>query len=208
MVDVVTSERAAEVIAPDDLTLAQRCAQGARAAQRLLFRDHRQRVHRTLFRILGNNRDIEDLTQDAFLEIYRSLDSFRGEAKLSTWVTRITTRVAFGYISRRKPTSACLDLVAPIEAGGPAVDELAMLRQAAARVYAALDRVDAKQRIAFALHAIEGLPLKEVAELTESSLVAVKTRVWRCRRELEKRARKDTVLAVFVGAGGGEEAAS
>jgi RNA polymerase sigma-70 factor, ECF subfamily len=196
---VVTSERAGAVIAPDDLTLAQRCARGDRAAHRQLFRDHKQRVHRTLYRILGNNRELEDLTQEAFLEIFRSLDGFRGEAKLSTWVSRITTRVALGFISKRKPAAASLDLVPQIEAEGPAVDELAMARQAAGRLYGALERVDPKQRIAFALHAIEGLPLKEVAELTESSLVAVKTRVWRCRRELEKRARRDPLLAAFLG---------
>jgi RNA polymerase sigma-70 factor (ECF subfamily) len=194
----MVTEGAAATIAEDDLSLARRCVAGDRAAQRQVFREHKQRVHRVLYRILGSNRELEDLTQDAFLEIFRSLESFRGEAKLATWVSRITTRVAFAYIGRRKPAAASLDVLPPIDAGGPAVDEQAMMRQAGARLYAALDKLDPKQRVAFALHAIEGLSLKEVAVLTESSLVAVKTRVWRCRRDLEKRAKRDPLLAAFL----------
>lgn len=193
-----------EVIAPDDLTVARRCVEGDRVAQRQLFRDHRQRVHRTLYRILGSNRDLEDLVQEAFLEVYRSLTHFRGEAHLSTWITRITTRVAFAYISKRKPAAASLDLVPAIEAGGPSAVELVMARQAAGRLYAALDRVDAKQRVAYTLHVIEGLPLKEVAELTESSLVATKSRVWRCRRELARRGKNDPLLAALLSGEGDE----
>jgi RNA polymerase sigma-70 factor (ECF subfamily) len=198
---VVNAGLAVAVLAPDDLSLAQRCARGDAVAQRQLFHDHKQRVHRTLFRILGSNRDLEDLVQEAFLETFRSLDHFRGEAKLSTWITRITTRVAFAYIGKRKPTAASLDAVPPIESDDPRVDDVAIARIAASRVYAVLAKVDAKQRVAFALHAIEGLPLKEVAEITESSLVATKTRVWRCRRELEKRAARDPLLATFLGKG-------
>jgi RNA polymerase sigma-70 factor (ECF subfamily) len=187
------------VVEPDDLALARRCASGDRPAQRQLFRDQRQRVHRTLYRILGSNRDLEDLTQEAFLEVFRSLGNYRGEAKLSTWVARITTRVAFAYIAKRKPTAANLDLVPPPEADVPSPVETAMARQTAARLYRALERVETKQRIAFALHAIDGLALKEIAEMTDSSIVAVKSRIWRCRRELEKRAKHDPLLAALFG---------
>ncbi len=68
----------------DDLGLAGRCAAGDRAAQNQLFQDYRLRVHATLYRILGSNRDMEDLVQDAFLQVFQSISSFRGEAKLGT----------------------------------------------------------------------------------------------------------------------------
>ena len=71
---------------------------------------------------------------------------------------------------------------------------------------AALDKLDPKMRVAFALAVVDGLSLAEVAQLTESSLVAVKTRVWRARRELMKRAAKDPVLASYLAdLGGGAE---
>lgn len=73
-----------------------------------------------------------------------------------------------------------------------------MARDAARRLYAVLDRIEARQRIAFTLHVIDGRPLQEVAQVMESSLVLTKTRVWRATREVEKRARRDPMLAGFL----------
>lgn len=182
----------------DDLELARRCAAGDATAQRQLFRDTRGNVHNTLYRILGSNRDMEDLVQEVFIEVFRSVGRFRGEAKLTTWISRITTRVALGHISRRKPAPQSLEAVAEVDGGAPDAARLLEVREAARRLYAALDRVAPARRIAFALHVIDGLPLREVADMTDSSLVATKSRVWRARREIERRAEKDPLLAGFL----------
>lgn len=181
-----------------DLALAQRAAAGDRIAQRELFSAQRLSVHHTLFRILGSNRDLEDLIQDAFLEIFRALASFRGDSTLSRWCQTIATRTAYLYISRRKPQTVELATVEDVIAGDHDTRKLAQVREAARRLYAALDRIESKQRIAFALAVIDGLPLAEVAQLTESSVIAVKTRVWRARKDLFKRAAKDPVLAPYL----------
>ena len=188
-----------------DLALAQRASEGDRGAQRELFHNLKRAVHHTLFRILGSNRDLEDLIQDAFLEIFRALPSFRGDSSLGRWAQTIATRTAYLSIERRKPAAVDLDLVEDeIVDRDPDAMRVAHAKQAARRLYAALDRIDAKQRIAFALAVMDGLSLGEVAEMTESSLVAVKTRVWRARRELLRRAKKDPVLASYlVDLGGG-----
>lgn len=189
-----------------DLSLAQRAADGDRAAQRELFGRLKTAVHHTLFRILGSNRDLEDLIQDAFLEIFRALPSFRGDSSLTRWSQTIATRTAYLSIQKRKPTAVDLDDVEEeVVDRDPDAHRITLARQAAKRLYAALDKLDPKMRIAFALFAIDGLPLQEVAELTESSLVATKTRVWRARRDVMKRAQKDSVLASYMAdLGGGE----
>jgi RNA polymerase sigma-70 factor (ECF subfamily) len=182
-----------------DLALAQRAADGDRAAQRELFHQLKNTVHHTLFRILGANRDLEDLLQDAFLEIFRALPGFRGESSLPRWCQTIATRTAYLAISRRKPPAVDLELVEDALADNdPDAARVAHARQAARRLYAALERLDPKQRIAFALAVIDGLSLAEVAEITESSVVAVKTRVWRARRDLMKRAQKDPILSSYL----------
>lgn len=190
---------ATPALAEDDLALARRCASGDTAAQRQLFREQRMRVHRTLYRILGSNREMEDLVQEVFIEVFRSLDRFRGEAKLATWIARISSRVAMAHIGKRRPAAQSLDSVPEMAAREPNAEQVAAVREAAERLYLALDRVDAVQRIAFALHVIEGLPLREVADVMEASLVATKSRVWRARRELERRASRDPLLAGFLG---------
>jgi RNA polymerase sigma-70 factor, ECF subfamily len=198
---------AVSAVRGQDLALAQRAADGDRAAQRELFHAQKHAVHHTLFRILGSNRELEDLVQDAFLEIFRALPSFRGDSTLSRWCQTIATRTAYLSIERRKPPSVQLEIVEnEVVDRDPDAHRIAHAREAARRLYAALDRLDAKMRVAFALAVIDGLSLAEVAQLTESSLVAVKTRVWRARRELVKRAQKDSVLAGYLTDLGGGDA--
>lgn len=181
-----------------DLELARRAASGDRGAQRELFLEQRANVHRALFRILGSNREIEDLLQDTFIEIFRAVHSFRGDSALGRWCQTIAIRVAYLAISRRRPPAVELALVEETVASDADVRRHVQVREAARRLYVALDRIEAKQRIAFALCAIDGKSLAEVAALTQSSVFAVKTRVWRARRELLRRAGKDAVLAAYL----------
>lgn len=187
-----------------DLELAKRSYEGDRTAQKQLFNDHKTRVHATLYRILGSNQDMEDLVQDAFIEVFKSLRSFRGDAKLSTWVNRITTRVAFAYISKRKPRAEDIDNV-PVSADTATSDRQATARDALRRLYSVLERLDPKYRVAYALHVIDGRPMKEVAAMMDASLVATKSRVWRARRDVEKRARRDPLLAEYLDGQGDEQ---
>jgi RNA polymerase sigma-70 factor, ECF subfamily len=181
-----------------DLDLASRCAAGERVAQKQLFDEHRSRVHATLYRILGSNRDMEDLVQESFLQVFRSIAGYRGDARLSTWISRISARVAYTYISRRPLPTVTLESVPDTPAGDPGAERHAIAREAARRLYGVLDRIDAKQRIAFALHVIDGRSLREVAEITDATVVAVKTRVWRARKEVARRAKNDPLLASYL----------
>ena len=181
-----------------DRDLAQRAASGDRSAQRELFLAQRAAVHHALYRILGGNRELEDLLQDAFFEIFRALPSFRGDSTLSRWCQTIATRVAYLAISRRRPPPVDLALVEETLPDDIDARRQVLLREAARRLYAALERIEPKQRIAFALAVIDGRSLAEVAELTESTVIAVKTRVWRARKDLMKRAAKDEVLASYL----------
>ncbi len=192
MGDPVTVARA------HDLALAQRAASGERAAQRQVFLEQRAHVHRALYRILGSNRDLEDLLQDSFVEIFRALPSFRGNSTLGRWCQTIAVRVAYLTISRRRPPTVDLALVDDQLANDVDVRRTVQMREAARRLYAALDRIEPKQRIAFALAVIDGKSLSEVAELTGSTAFATKTRVWRARRELMRRAAKDAVLSGYL----------
>jgi RNA polymerase sigma-70 factor (ECF subfamily) len=166
-----------------DLALADRCLGGDRAAQRELFQREKRRVHATLYRVLGSNSEMEDLVQEAFIEVFKSLASFRGEAKLSTWIDRVTVRVAYGHLTRKRPRAARLESVPDLPARDASAEQRVVMRQAAQRMYEVLDHLDVKLRMAFSLHVLDGRPLTEVAQLMSASLVATKTRVWRARSQ-------------------------
>ena len=72
------------------------------------------------------------------------------------------------------------------------------MREAVRRIYAELDRLEPRQRLAFTLFTIENRSLREVAEVMESTLATAKIRVWRARRALEERAKKDPLLSEFL----------
>jgi RNA polymerase sigma-70 factor (ECF subfamily) len=184
-----------------DLELATRCLAGDQGAQRALFRRELERVHHVLARVLGPRRDLEDLVQEAFIQIFRSLTGYRGEAQLSTWCDRVAVRVAYAYLERRRIATVTLEAVADPVDGDASVEQRALDREAARRLYAALERLELKQRVAFALHVIDGRPIDEVAELVGASRTAIKTRVWRAERELRRRAAKDPVLRSFLEGG-------
>ena len=126
-------------------------------------------MHVILYRVLGSNADMEDLLQETFIEIFRSIPSFRGEAALGTWLDRIAVRVAYAHLTRRRVEVVRLSVVPEPMSREPGADERAMTREAAAHLYEALDRVPAAQRIAFTLHVVDGRPVKQVAQTMEAS---------------------------------------
>ena len=183
----------------EDVLLVDRCLTGEPAATRELFRRHRNRVHASLFRVLGSNQDMDDLLQEAFLQVFQSLRGWRAEASLATWIDRIAVRVAWRYLSQRKAAPPTLELVedavplavvAPPTVGARRV----MAREGVRRLYAALDALSPSSRVAFALHEIEGRSMADVASLTGATVTATKLRVWRARRALEAAAAADPVL--------------
>jgi len=185
----------------EDVLLVDRCLTGEPAATRELFRRHRNRVHASLFRVLGSNRDMDDLLQEAFIQVFQSLRGWRAEASLSTWIDRVSVRVAYRYLSqrgRRIQTAPLID--EETVPGGEATDDRRQLaRDGVRRLYAVLDELGAAARLAFTLHEIDGRPLAEVADLVGSSLTATKLRVWRARGKVEAAAAEDPVLREFLG---------
>ena len=182
-----------------DSALAGRAAQGDRAAQREIFHALKSTVHATLYRVLGSNEHMEDLLQDVFIEVFRSLGSYRGEAKLTTWADRIAVRVAFHYLKRQSGHELReLDSEPPsLRLVGSPEDD-AQHREGVARVYAALGKLKPEYRIAFALFALDGRSIEEIASITNVSLVAAKSRISRGRHKLWSLARKDDVLMTYL----------
>jgi RNA polymerase sigma-70 factor (ECF subfamily) len=185
----------------EDVLLVDRCLTGEPAATRELFRRHRNRVHASLFRVLGTNRDMDDLLQDAFLQVFQSLRGWRAEASLSTWIDRVAVRVAYRYLSqkgRRVPTDALVDDDHPEPAEGLGGARRQLARDGVKRLYGVLGELSPAARLAFTLHEIDGRTVSEVAELVGSTVTATKLRIWRARKTIEAAAKGDPILSEFL----------
>ena len=178
----------------DEAELVAACLAGDIAAQRALFRREFARVNATIYRILGPTREVDDLVQETFIAVFRGLARFRGDSRLSTWIDRIAVRVVFEHIRERGKLPIPLGVVDDETLGSPEIDAQAHARDGLRRLYAALGELVPEQRLAFALYAIDGRSIADVARLTGVTSVTAKVRIWRARRELMKLAAEDPVL--------------
>ena len=181
-----------------DGDLVARCVAGDRGAQRRLFENEKRRVHATLFRILGPNQSLDDLVQDVFLSVFRSLGAFRGESSLSTWIDRCAVHAALAHIRGRRGRQHLELVPESLASNDPSAERRALAREATRHLYAVLEGLPSKQRTAFALSAIDGRAVGEIAELMGATAVATKARIWRARLHVEKRAKSDPVLADYL----------
>lgn len=175
----------------DEADLIERCRAHDRGAHDELYHRFRRQVAANLYRVLGDRSDLEDLVQEVFVIAFRGLATFRGDARLSTWIYRICVNVALGRIRTRKRRPAAIgvaDLDVPSADPSlterPETPERALERRRDQEsVYRALETLPPKKRIVLYLHEIEGLDLKEIAYLVDSNPVTVRTRLFYARRE-------------------------
>ncbi len=179
-----------------DAELLAACIAGDATAQRVVFRREYPRVHATVYRLLGNVRDVDDLVQDTFIAAFRALATYRGDAKLSTWIDRIAVRVVFHHIRARRPTVSLESVREPGTTG--ALEDQTHAREGLRRLYAVLATMSPDARTAFALYAIDGRSIAEVAAVTGTTTVAAKVRIWRARRTVTRHAEADPVLSEFL----------
>jgi RNA polymerase sigma-70 factor (ECF subfamily) len=176
--------------------LVARAQRGDKAAFRLLFERHRNDVARLVFRMLGPKADMEDIIQEVFLQVYRSLGDFRGEARFTTWLHRLTVNVVLMHrrAARSRPQFT-EEVPAAAEAPLAHPDEDAIRRQRVRAFYEVLDRLPDKKRAVFVLHEIEGRTPSEIAEIVGAPVLTVRTRLFYARRELIQLLRQEPTLA-------------
>jgi RNA polymerase sigma-70 factor (ECF subfamily) len=177
-----------------DETIVDRVRGGDVALYEILVRRHNQRLYRTIRAILRDDRDVEDVMQQAYVDAYTHLDQFRGTAKFSTWLTRIAVNRAIrnGRGARRGlelvPAAVDHDL-AIAHTPAPNLDpEHAMYGHELKVVLESLiEELPESFRVVFVLREVEGLSTAETAACLEINEETVKTRLHRAKRLLKER---------------------
>lgn len=188
----------------DDLTLVQRIANGDRAAFELMMRRYNRRLFRLARATLGNDAEAEDVLQDAYLRAYRSIEGFRGEAALSTWLSRLVLNECF---DRRRRTQRRENVIPLISAEDhmtsvrEVADDSAVPDQALGQLQlrAILERKVSELpeafRVVFVLRSIEEMGVDEVAQLLDIPEETVRSRHFRARSLLRESLARDADMA-------------
>lgn len=180
-----------------DEELVARVQAGDTLAFRELFRLHKNNVARLVQRMTGRRSDVDDLIQEVFLQVHRSIGRFHGKSRFSTWLYRVTVNVVLMHrrSARSRPTLVEQPETMVPEDRQPLPDEQAA-RAARVRVFAKLlEELSEKKRVVFILHELEGMAAAEIAEVVEAPVLTVRTRLFYARRELEALIRKEPALA-------------
>lgn len=172
--------------------------QGNEAAFRELIDNCRQLVVNTCFGLLHNLDDAEDVAQDVFIEVFRSIGKFRSDSKISTWLYRIAVNRSLNFIrdNRRRSWFQSID-----EAAKPKKEKLNLLAvessdtpesglensQRARLLHEAIDSLPEKQRVAFTLSKYEELGYKEISEVMQLSVPSVESLIYRAKKSLQKK---------------------
>ena len=180
--------------------LIERCKAGDGLAFREVFRNHRADVARLVQRMTGRPSDLEDIVQEVFLQVYRSIKDFRGQSRFSTWLYRVTVNVVL--MQRRAAKSRPVLHEAPEDGFGADLrdlpdDQVARARRVSA-FYRLLDRLSDKKRAVFVLHELEGMSPSEIAKVVSAPVLTVRTRLFYARRELLALLREEPSLEVVA----------
>lgn len=186
-----------------DLELVKRAQRGNSDAFAALFQKHKARVYSVCLRMTNNTAEAEDLTQDAFLQVFRKLSTFHGDSALSTWLYRIAVNTVLMHFRKKSLRQISLDEPMSHDAKtvrreyGSRDDRLAgsVDRLALARAIADLP---VGYRTIFLLHEVEGYEHQEIAELLNCSVGNSKSQLHKAKlriREVLVRAQQHSVTA-------------
>ena len=185
--------------AASEAQLIARAQRGDEEAFAALFEAHKRRVYSLCLRMTSNTAEAEDLTQEAFLQLFRKISTFRGESAFSTWLHRLAVNVVLMHLRKKGLQQVSLDEVdtsqdEPVKRDYGSDDR---------RLVGSVDRIGLQKAIAdlppgyravFVLHDVEGYEHNEIAEIMKCSVGNSKSQLHKARMKLRERLRQDRGL--------------
>ncbi len=183
--------RDGEAVSADDQLLIAKCLQGQPAAFGELVRRYQDRLYNTVFRMVGNAEDAQDVVQEAFLNAYQSLGSFKGDSLFFTWIYRIAVNAAIS-LKRKHKSTVSIDAVC---ARGGTIDPLdgsefsqpgypLEIAEDEQLVQSAINRLSPEHRVVLVMKEIEGHKYETIAEILQVPIGTIRSRLHRARLEL------------------------
>lgn len=165
-------------------------------AFRQFVESYQDQVYNTCLGFLRHPQDAEDITQEVFIEVHKSIAQFREDSKLSTWVYRIAVSKSLDAIRKMKrkkrfaPLQSLMGGTKNEEVGGTDFQHpgIELENQERAQVlFQAIDQLSTNQKVAFTLHKIEGLKHEEIAAVMQTSQASIESLIHRAKKNLQKK---------------------
>ena len=175
----------------------EKLKQGKQSAFSQLLDDYQQKVFGTCISFVPNKEDAEDVAQEVFLEVFKSIHKFKGDSKLSTWIYRIATNKCLEFI-RKKNTKKRFAFMQTILGNEIPIDKTSYFtevnhpgillenKEKSAIIFKAINTLPESQKVIFTLAKIDGKSYQEIVEITGKSLSSVESVMFRAKKNLRK----------------------
>ena len=184
------------MVATDEELVARSMAGDVDSFNQLVLRWERP-IYALAYRVIGREEDARDVAQETFLRAFRALSGFKGQAKFSSWLYRITLNLCRDWIRKEKRTPVSqapegIDIIELAGEGTPAesIEQLVGRRELGRAVSKAMAMLPEEQRTAIILKEYHGLTFQEIADMLDCPLSTVKTRLYQglgvVRKQLEE----------------------
>jgi RNA polymerase sigma factor (sigma-70 family) len=179
----------------EDQALIDDLKEGSEEAFRTLVELFQQRVYNTSMGLLRSEDEAEDISQEVFIEVFQSIDKFKGESKLSTWIYRITVTKSLELMRYKKRKKRFAPILGLFNSDGEQMAEppdfvhpgvVLEQKENAAMLFGAIGRLPESQQTAFTLHKIQGLSYQEISVIMESTLSSIESLMHRAKSNLKK----------------------
>jgi RNA polymerase sigma-70 factor (ECF subfamily) len=185
-------------VSADDYGLIAACLAGRTEAFGELVRRYQDRLFNTVIRLVVNAEDARDVVQEAFLNAYQSLSSFKGDSLFFTWLYRIAVNTAISYRRKQKALlrlhrtddSGVIEPADPSEQARPG--HALEMAEEERRLHDALARLSAEHRAVLVMKDLEGQKYEEMAEILGVPIGTIRSRLHRARLELRDILEQDT----------------
>ena len=181
-----------------ELDFIKELKEGKSSAFGILLNDFEQKVFNTCISFVPNKEDAEDIAQEVFLEVFRSIHKFKGNSKLSTWIYRIATNKCLEFI-RKKNTKKRFAFMQTILGNEIPIDKTNYFtefkhpgiilenKELTATIFKAINTLPESQRIVFTLAKIDDKSYQEIVEITGKSLSSVESIMFRAKKSLKEK---------------------
>ncbi len=173
----------------NDIELALKAKNGDEGAFSELMQRHYKGILNFVYRFTNGSANSEDITQEVFLRVYKSIGRYEPEAKFTTWLYKIATNLCLTKIKKNYKKDLSLDEIS--EKAGDLPDaksesgyDLYYRNEIKETIFAALGKLPEKERVAVTLSKYEGMSYNQIAEVLECTVGAVKTHIYRGRMKL------------------------
>jgi RNA polymerase sigma-70 factor (ECF subfamily) len=174
-----------EANAPD-LLLLEQIAGGDREAFKVLYQRYVRQVFSFIFKLTGDSKMTEEITNDVMFEVWKGANSFQGKSAVLTWIFGIAHNKTMNEYRKRSPEPVDPEVFARVANPGDSAEEIVEKKDMSARMKSALDELSPDHRAVLELTFYQGLSYQEVAEIMDCPVNTVKTRMFYAKEKLKE----------------------